>query len=271
MASGIEETVRNEDLTLNLTVISLSLGAPDDTAKTLTSVKNQTIKPRRHLIVDSSESDTAIEVEKLCQEAFAEYLWVPPLGIYAAMRASLRELSDTGYCIFLNSGDRFAHSGVLEIVRNVLLSNNRNQPDWAIGGLISTREKTEVSRYMIPANEANFGCELRKGSIWLPHPSTIYRTTSLKNVHPFEDNFRIASDYATGLRMFRQFGAPVLIRDYLSIFELDGVSSNSPIRVGLENARARLSFFGPTVLPRELLRLFRMMLDRLLIRICDRP
>lgn len=241
------------------TVITLSLNAPDDTKRTLESVSLQTTPPFRHLVIDSSDKAPAQIVRGICANYGAEYFWVPPKGVYPAMRSSLPLLGSDEYCMFLNSGDWLADRKALETIQTRLRESSPHGPAWLIGGISIVSGEEDYKNYVINSTEEDFGLQLRLGNIWLPHPSTVYQVSALKQVRPFADKLKIASDYATGLRMFSNFGSPVIEMSIISVFSAGGLSTLSPIRGQIENGAARIAAFGPSLLAREVFRLTRFL------------
>ena len=253
-----------------LTVITLSRDFENQTETTMRSVWGQTVLPDRHLVVDSSTLRVAGKIKELCRGVGAEYLWTSPNGIYPAMRVAVSKLDLDGYCIFLNSGDCFAAQDTLAKVQHALINRGDPRPVWAIGGLLfSSPDNRAIPPYSIDASPEDFGSRLRQGRFWLPHPATVYRSSALVKVRPFEDRLRLAADYATGLRMFQSFGPPLLLRDPIAVFDTAGISSAHPIRGAFENSLARLGAFGPLVLPREIYILVRFVSKRILTRIFE--
>ena len=233
-----------------LAVITVARDNPEELALTIESVSNQDSPVDRHIILDSSSQNLMQDMRSISASFSAEYHWREANGIYPAMKDAVDLLEDSGYCLFLNSGDYLHSTGAVSIIRSQL--EVLDGKAWLIGGIYIETGDGEKITYEIPTDQGEFSKQLLAGKIWLPHPATVYQVSALKSIGPFRDNLKIASDYATGLRLFKQFGAPRLVPDSLATFVSGGVSSTSGPRPALENSIARVKILGLRKIPQEL-------------------
>ena len=239
---------------ISLAVITLSLNDPEATRATLKSVNSQTFRSISKIIIDSSKPPLREQVRKYCVEEGAYYHWVPAHGIYFAMREGLRRVQWQTTCMYLNSGDFFSSPDSVEQLAGGLANSDGSSAAWAIGGLSIHKDGEEIAQYFLPRDRKTFEQKLKRGEIYLPHPSTLYRTQQLREVDAFTDRLKIAADFATGLRMCKTFGPPAIVHDLISVFSVGGASSQHPIRIHFENMVALASVFGWRVLPVQLVR-----------------
>ena len=184
--------------------MSLSRGNPRDLLHTVQSLELQTIAPDQHLVIDSSEPDIKPHIQAVCEQYGSEYVWVEPEGIYPAMRFGLGLLSPDDYCMFLNSGDRLHSHESMSALQEILAESTSPTPIWLIGGISILEGDKEKERYIPPQVDSRALLNLlRDRKAWLPHPSTAYLVSALREVKPFEGPYKIASDLATGIRMVK--------------------------------------------------------------------
>jgi len=238
----------------SMAVITLSLNDPCSTRATLKSISSQTFSSISKIVIDSSDPLPREQVKKYCAEQGADYHWVPAQGIYAAMRHGLGLVSSQSACLFLNSGDFFFSSNSAEKLLRGLEINDGTSAAWAIGGLSIQKDGEEIGQYFLPGDQQIFDQKIRRGELYLPHPSTIYRPHQLRQAGAFTDRLQIASDFATGLRMYKKFGPPVIVDGLISVFAVGGTSSQHPVLIQFENMAALTSAFGWRVFPRQFLR-----------------
>ena len=242
---------------VSLAVITLSLNDPDSTKATLRSINSQTFSSISKIVIDSSDPLLREKVNKYCVEEGASYHWVPAQGIYAAMREGLELVPSQSACMYLNSGDFFFSSDSAEKLARGLVASGGSAAAWVIGGLSIHRNGDEIGQYFLPRDRKMFERKLKRGEVYLPHPSTLYRAQKLKEVGAFTDRLKVASDFATGLRMYKKFGPPVIVHNLISVFAVGGTSSQHPVRIHFENMIALTSVFGLGVFPRQLMRAIR--------------
>ena len=213
---------------------------------TLASVRSQTCKPARHMVIDSSRHIEAARAMSICEEFGAEYIWTQPEGIYQAMDFSLSLLAESDYVLWLNSSDRLAGKRVLCEVNQAVKEFVPNQgPSWIVCGLLKARG-AEFRVQNLPSTGNELVERLSKGTIGFAHPSTIFLCSAVVSVGGYVTGtfFRVANDYDLALRMSSRFGAPLISRRPLSIHELNGHSSRHPARGFVEKIVSRLRRLG---------------------------
>lgn len=223
-----------------MAVITLSRDNPSELRVTVESVRRQTQLPDQYLIVDSSSEEFRSEMEEIAGQAGAQYFWMPPHGIYAAMSYSIDLVEANSFALWLNSSDRFATPEAIRMVREYL--PEVRVPDlntkWIVGALARRTSKNWGVHHM-PRGPHRWLLSLRSGRIGFPHPSTWFSIDALREVKAYTSQFAIAEDYATALRFAERFGPPLLFPRLVSIHTPNGYSYFHPIRGYLDRARAR--------------------------------
>lgn len=223
-----------------LTLITVCFNNPQELAKTIDSVSLQTVHPDNYLIVDSSASYVVPEMMRLAESVNAKYVWVPPEGVYPAMRHSLSLVDDEHWVWWLNSSDWLAGKRSIEVAKEAIdCAESSGGNHWIVGELLRNRPVTP-SVHKVGTSGEEFLRLLQSGQTGFPHPSTIFRAGALKKVNAYTGPYQIASDYATALRFGREYGQPSLISNSLSVHDPVGLTSENPLRNLLEKSLARL-------------------------------
>ena len=209
----------------------------------------------RHVVVDSSTLTVRPVVRDMCEDYDWEYAWVEPSGIYPAMRFGLSLMDSNDYCMFLNSGDALHNAQAIRNLRENLTPEEGLSPKWIIGGIAVVDGDVPYTYVPPSVDSATLLLEVKKWRAWLPHPSTLYLVSALREVKPFEGPYKIASDLATGIRMVKKHGAPKVVDEIIADHYYGGISTTSPIRLAVENFFLRAVEFGPSVWLIELARL----------------
>ena len=250
-----------------LTLVTVCFNNPEELEKTVASVSLQTVQPDDYVIVDSSNSDIAPEMRRIAENAHARYVWIPPEGVYQAMRHSLTLVDDESWVWWINSSDWLAGKKSIEIVTEAISDlDSSSEIHWIVGELL--RQKNPIpSLHSIGSTGQEFLQMLQTGRTGFPHPSTVFRKKSLVTVAPYEDRFSIASDYATALRLGKSFGPPLLIPASLAVHDPTGLTSRYPAKNLWERSQARIATGSPLDGFSELWRLPRSALRGAITRI----
>ena len=122
---------------MKLTVITVTRNSASTLPYALRSVAEQSMQGVEHIVIDGASSDTTTEVIKLTGAHVAKFVSEPDCGIYDAMNKGL-QLATGDIVSFLNADDRYANSGVLERVTEVM---NEEGLDVLFGDVIFFQNK----------------------------------------------------------------------------------------------------------------------------------
>lgn len=237
-----------------LSIVTVSFNNPLELQKTVRSVALQSVSPGKYFVVDSSDESIRGEMSAIAASAGAQYVWVPPEGVYPAMVASVDLVPDDHWVWWVNSSDWLAGKRSVEVVMNAIERLPlETDTHWIIGELLRL-EKKAPSAHNIGKTGEEFVQMLLSGKTGFPHPSTIFRKKSLASIAPYSDGFSIASDYSTALRFAKKFGQPALLTSTLSVHNPNGLTAQHPVRHVNEKALARIRVTNRSGLPREVLR-----------------
>ena len=250
-----------------LTLVTVCFNNPEELQRTVGSVALQSVPPDDHIIVDSSGTDLAPRMKEIAEISQARYVWVPPRGVYQAMRHSLTLVDDNSWVWWINSSDWLAGNKSVGITNEAIARANLSKDiHWIVGELLRVNHPAP-SVHPIGSTGQEFLKMLHTGKTGFPHPSTIFRKASLEEVSPYEDRLSIASDYATALRFGKKFGPPLLISESLAVHDPTGLTFRRPIINLWEKSKARgaTGFFSAGVA--DLWRMPRSAVRGLLIRL----
>lgn len=198
-----------------ISVITVNLNNASGIESTIKSVINQTNKNYEYLIIDGKSTDRSVEVIKYYDSHIHYWVSEPDYGIYHAMNKGIHN-AKAEYLIFLNSGDCFFSSEVLE----EFASSNPDQ-DVISGDILieysDSHKKLKKSPDSITAKYLI--------NDYLPHGATFIKRSFIEKCGPYNENYRIISDWEFFLRAFLIYNASYLhFNKCISIFKTNGIS-----------------------------------------------
>jgi len=224
-----------------LSIVTVVKDASSDFARTLESLRTQNLAGVQYIVIDSSIDRNAIQAALEQSElAFSasSYAWCSPAGIYSAMNTGLGSATGT-YVYFLNAGDELL-PGVLS---QVLAASAFCAAPWLIGQV----EVVSLSGARVTTPTWNFADEQKSlfaRGVFAPHQGTFARTDSLLAAGGFDENFRIAADYASFLKL-TLISTPVMLPFAIARFFEGGLSTQKWQESFKEFHQARLSILSP--------------------------
>lgn len=170
---------------MKFSVITVAYNAGICIERTILSVISQSYKDMEYIIVDGSSNDNTIDIVKKYKSHINIWVSEHDHGIYDAMNKGVR-MASGDYCIFMNAGDMFVNSDVLNKVNEQIESNF----DIYIGNEISVRNGM-ICDYIKPPKTVDAEYLLCNS---LSHQASfINRWLLLKN--PYDENLKLVSDW----------------------------------------------------------------------------
>ncbi len=176
---------------MKLSIVTINLNHAEGLAKTLDSAQGQTFRDFEQIVVDGGSTDGSRAAIEAHADRIAYWVSEPDGGIYAAMNKGLRRARGE-YVHFLNSGDTWAASGVLERIfaqieyGEDLLYGNTLRPDES-GAVRECRHPEALTV------AAFFGFGVCQQAIF-------YRRALFDALGEFDESLRIAGDWEFNLR-----------------------------------------------------------------------
>ena len=222
---------------MKLSIITIAYNNLIGLTKTAVSVLSQTITDFEWIIVDGASTDgtqdylSQIERQWRGKKEYLQILSEADSGIYNAMNKGIR-MAHGEYCLFLNSGDYlFADSTIAEILLQKLSA------DIVSGNVIH-----EASMYHAQGNHTSPNILSAYSLIneSLPHQGTLIRRSLFKTIHPYDESFRIVSDWLFSIEaILVRHCSYQHIQMFVSVCESAGISNDPNNMIMLEEERKR--------------------------------
>lgn len=200
---------------MKISVITVNLNDLQGLKKTLQSVVTQTYDEYELIVIDGGSSDGSKEyIAGLSR--INQWVSEPDKGIYNAMNKAIA-LAHGEYSIFMNAGDKFYHTEVLQQVAPEL-----NGKDFYVGGTIEVDMKGKERRE--PAPEEMSVPFLVQRSIY--HQSTFTRTSLLK-ARRYSEDYKVVSDWRLFFKEWLNGGSYQALKPIVSYYYLGGFSAQN--------------------------------------------
>ncbi|MGD9781172.1 MAG: glycosyltransferase family 2 protein [Kiritimatiellia bacterium] len=176
---------------MKLSIVTINLNHADGLRRTAESVIGQTFRDFEFIVVDGGSTDGSRAAIEAHADRIAHWVSEPDGGIYAAMNKGLRRARGE-YVHFLNSGDTWAGSGVLERI----FAQNEFGEDLLYGNALRPDESGAVRECRHPEAltvAAFFGFGVCQQAIF-------YRRALFDALGEFDESLRIAGDWEFNLR-----------------------------------------------------------------------
>ena len=198
---------------MRYSVITINYNNKDGLRHTIESVVNQTCKDYEYIIIDGGSTDGSVDVIKEYATAIDYWVSEKDNGVYHAMNKGVA-VAKGDYCIFMNSGDSFHSSNVLNAIIEY-------QEDIICGKVIKGNS-AKPSGHNKPTITL---VDLMRGS--LPHQAMFIKRELLEK-HPYDERYKILSDWKFSIETivfencsFRN------IDDIIADYDTSGISTNS--------------------------------------------
>ena len=220
-------------------IITINFNNKEGLRKTLDSVVCQTFTDYELIVIDGGSTDGGAAL----LEEYGKYITFgvsePDKGVYNAQNKGVQHASGE-YCIFMNSGDLFYDSHVLENVSAEL----ENGIDIAVGDTYFYKDESE-NRYV----HAPEYITLWRVYIGINHQSAfIKRQLLLEN--PYDETLKICADWKFWLQeLVKNERSYQHLNIIVAQYDLNGVSYNEDTRLAEEHSFMQQLF--PQAIVRE--------------------
>ena len=219
---------------MKYSIITINYNNREGFAHTIKSVINQTSKDFEFIIIDGGSTDGSIDVIKRHADHINYWVSEKDKGVYNAMNKGVAK-SHGEYLIFMNSGDCFHSSDVLDAVSGF-------HEDIICGKVL----KGNAHKPSGPKKSAITLVDLMRGS--LPHQAMFIKR-KLLIAHPYDESFKIMSDWKFCLETiiydnctFR--ACDIIVADY----DTSGISTNSNGLLPKERNMILQEMFPPRII-----------------------
>lgn len=198
---------------MRYSIITINFNNKDGIIHTMDSVLRQTYKDTEYIVIDGGSTDGSVDVIKRYSDSISYWVSEKDNGIYHAMNKGIA-VAKGEYCIFMNSGDCFHSSDVLNAIATY-------KEDIICGKMIKGESISPSGHHKQTISLV----DLMRAS--LPHQAMLIKRELLVK-HPYDENYRILSDWKFCIEAlvfdncsFRNID--VIIADY----DTSGISTNS--------------------------------------------
>lgn len=208
-------------MSIKVSVITVVYNAGDVFETTLKSVRDQKYLHIEYIVVDGGSKDNTLELIEKYKEGISKWISESDEGLYSAMNKGLK-MATGDYVIFLNAGDLFFDSEVLERIFDTSLALS----DVYYGEtMIIDKEGREIGMRRLKAPEVLTWKSLIDGML-VCHQSFIVK----KSIAPeYNIKYKIAADYDWMLNCLKKAGTITNTHQIISKF-LDGGLNKQNIR-----------------------------------------
>jgi putative colanic acid biosynthesis glycosyltransferase len=208
-------------------------------SKTFASLREQIFQDWELLIVTGVSKDSTLELaeELALQDSRVRVIAESDTGVYPAMNEGL-ECSSGEFCWFMNAGDQFLNSNVLQAA----LFEVSNQKFGLVIGGHKVESKNDVRAYSYSAKilgEIEFAFNRRGGC----HQAMMFRTQMLREIGGFDTSYSLASDFDLVLKVLRISHA-LRVPEIYALIEPGGLADQSIYSVFMQKHLIRKRFFS---------------------------
>lgn len=209
---------------MKISVVTICYNSEKNIEETIKSVLNQSYTDIEYLIQDGKSSDNTTDIiEKYLSDERISYVSEPDKGIYNAMNKAL-DRATGDYIIFMNSGDIFASSEVIQTVVEYINELNGNRPGLVFGNVKRVMPDGDIV-------ETYYGrLALLKLLLIgrMPSHQTIFVRLDEMKKYRFDENYKICADYDFFVRAYvnrKSLGINYIDELIATVENIDGVSS----------------------------------------------
>ena len=224
---------------LKISVITVVFNGGETIEETIKSIVNQDYPSFEYIIVDGKSTDRTLDIVKKYESKISKIISEKDSGLYDAMNKGLK-FSTGDFVIFINSGDKFSHAGVLSEVFNTK-ENDFSKIDVVYGetDIIDNEGNILHSRRHRPPEDLKY-TDFLKGML-VCHQSFFARRTMCS---PYNLKYKYAADYDWCLNVLKKSRLNYNSHKTISHF-LEGGRTAKTIVPGLkERYKIMCSHFG---------------------------
>ena len=208
----------------NISIIVVSLNTKKDFIKTIKSIKDQNYEDAEIIVIDGQSTDGTVEEINKMKKYFSKIIIEKDSGIYYAMNKGIL-LADSKWIIFMNSGDVFFNSKILNSIDFLSISDK----DILYGDTIIDMGNF---KYRLEAKD------IIKNHILMPfsHQSCFVKT-SLQKRNLFFCQYKFSSDFNFFIKCMKEKKIFYNLKKNISINKVNGISDLNRIEVIEENIK----------------------------------
>ena len=203
---------------IKISIITVNLNNSDGLQLTLPSVLAQDFSSFEHIVIDGGSTDGSRDILEKNTDPRLSWVSGPDDGIYDAMNKGIKK-AEGEYILFLNSGDRLFKKSTLKKASKYL-----SQGTDIVYGDMKISNNGVITNGIMP--EEIDVVQMVRDTLW--HPVSFIRKELFTKYGLYNTSFRITGDYEFFFRVIigKRISARH-IRQYIAVFDLNGLSSDS--------------------------------------------
>lgn len=202
-----------------VSVITVNYNNKKGLAKTMRSVLSQTYNELEYIVIDGGSTDGSVDIVNQYRNRLAFSCSERDYGVYDGMNKGLGHASGD-YVLFLNSGDCFCNSKVLENV----FGKEEYDSDLIVGRQYQWRKGMRRANRHIFADEVD-GNFLMSNT--LPHQATFIKRNLLMKIGGYNLDYKIVADWVFWNEAIVNHHATICcVEDFIAEMEEEGISGN---------------------------------------------
>jgi glycosyltransferase involved in cell wall biosynthesis len=209
-------------------IITVNYNNAEGLKQTIDSVLNQSLTEFEFIVVDGNSTDGSLDVIEKHSERITQWISKTDTGVYQAMNRGIG-LAKGDYLLFLNSGDTFRNTNILEEANEKINS----ECDIYYGNLMFTHSGKEMLQEY--PDELYFDYFLERS---LPHPGSFIKRALFDRYFYYSEEYRIVSDWEFFIYVICK--AKVSYKHLgivMSNFDLQGMSNNPKNKAKINEER----------------------------------
>jgi glycosyltransferase involved in cell wall biosynthesis len=200
---------------MQISIITVNYNNLDGLKRTMTNVFEQTWQDFEYIVIDGGSTDGSARYIEAHKDKLTYWVSEPDKGIYHAMNKGIAKAKGE-YLLFLNSGDHFYNTTVLQENHSKITNFDLIYFDWQL--------VDDHSAKIVPFPDTLHFSHLFLGS--LPHQSTFIKKALFDNVGLYDEKLKIVSDWKFMIiALFIHKCSYKHIGSTLTTFYLDGISN----------------------------------------------
>lgn len=220
---------------IKFSIITINLNNRNGLQKTIRSVVNQTFRDFEWIAIDGGSSDGSRELMEHNSKHFSYWVSEPDDGVYQAMNKGIIKANGE-YVVFMNSGDCFADSKVLEDVSKELDCD-----------IVAGYVKEDVTNDVINPPMAFTPWYILRQNV--PHQAEFIRLSLFDSIAMYSEDMKVLADYEFNLRASLSNVSYKTLKRQIAVVEPGGMSNT---RLDLLNEEGKL--FRERNLPKAIIK-----------------
>lgn len=208
-----------------VSVVTVTYNCEKRIARTIESVINQSYTNIEYIVIDGKSTDNTLSVIEKYRDKLDYVISEPDLGIFDAMNKGIA-VANGLWINFMNAGDVFVHSGVLEEI----VQSNHNDVGVIFG------DKALLLKDGIYQIAARPFYKVGGTGMGINHQCVFVRTDLIKG-SPFDLQFKVAADYKMIHSLYTMGIAFKYVAKPVALVESTGFSTRNKHRQMLEEER----------------------------------